>query len=208
MINSSIKNIIFDLGGVILNIDYQLASNEFQNLGIQNFDELYSQAKQNNLFDELETGKISPESFRNEIRKMSGLDISDTDLDNAWNAMLLDLPKERIDLLFELSKKYRIFLLSNTNIIHFKNFNYAIINSLGEDVFLKIFEKVYYSFEIGFRKPNADCFQFVLDDAKLKSHETLFIDDSIQHINAAEKLGIQTIHLTNGNTINKIFINS
>lgn len=205
MIQTTFKNIIFDLGGVILNIDYQLTSKAFKDLGIQNFDELYSQARQNNLFDDLETGKISAENFRNEIRKMSGLNIDDDKLNNAWNAMLLDLPKERVDLLFELSKKHRIFLLSNTNIIHFENFRASIFEKFKEDVFPKIFEKVYYSFEIGFRKPDENCFQFVLNDAQILPNETLFIDDSIQHIKSANQLGIQTIHLINGNTINEIF---
>ena len=154
---NGVKNIIFDLGGVILNIDYEQTANAFKKIGIKNFNDIYSQAKQGKVFDKLETGEITPEEFREYIKEIvPSLQLSD--IDKSWNAMLLDLPVQRINLLKELKKKYRLFLLSNTNEIHIKCFRKIIESSYGENIFDSIFEHQYYSSDIGLRKPNADCF--------------------------------------------------
>ena len=116
--NQNIKNIIFDLGGVILNIDYNLTIEAIKNLGIPDFDHLFSQASQCNLFDRYETGNISSEEFRREINFLCGTTFGDIVIDTAWNTMLLDLPKQRLELLAKLNKTYRTFLLSNANNIH------------------------------------------------------------------------------------------
>jgi putative hydrolase of the HAD superfamily len=199
------KNIIFDLGGVILNIDYRLTSQAFKNLGLENFDEKYSQAKQSHLFDRLETGAVAPEQFRQELKAYFSQTVSDTDLDNAWNAMLLDLPFQRIDLLKELSKKYRLFLLSNTNIIHYQAYSAYLKKTFGKMIFDEIFEKQYLSFEIGMRKPDKEIFDLVLNENKLLASETLFIDDSIQHIEGAGKTRISAYHLQPTETILDVF---
>ncbi len=191
-----IKNIIFDLGGVILNIDYTLTAKSFIELGLVNFDLIYSKAKQNKTFDDFETGKLSVKQFRNELRKYLPA-ISDKDIDSSWNAMLLDLPPQRITVLQNLGKKYRIFLLSNTNFIHIKAFTKYINSKYGSQVFKDLFQKVYYSCEIGKRKPDSNCFNFVLKENGLKAAETLFVDDSIQHINGAKEVGMKTLHITN-----------
>lgn len=117
-----IEAIIFDLGGVILNIDYKLTINAFKKLGITNFDELYSQARQLSFFDDFETGKISAEDFFVSLNKHTGLKLNPHEATTAWNAMLLDLPWERIELLKKLGKKHRLFLLSNTNETHIAAF--------------------------------------------------------------------------------------
>src|SRR5579872_3080509 len=116
----AIKNIIFDLGGVIINIDYKLTSLAFNKLGAKNFDQAYSQMSQNKLFDDFETGKISSEVFRKLLKEKLQLSISDEQFDNAWNAMLLDIPIKRLLLIKELKKSYKVYLLSNTNDIHLK----------------------------------------------------------------------------------------
>jgi putative hydrolase of the HAD superfamily len=200
------KNIIFDLGGVILNIDYRLTSQAFQNLGLSDFDEKYSQAKQSHLFDRLETGKITPEDFRKKLKAYFSQTVSDTDMDNAWNAMLLDLPKQRIDLLKQLSKNYRLFLLSNTNIIHYRAYSAYLKQTFGKMIFDEIFEKQYLSFEIGMRKPDKQIFELVLNENNLRPSETLFIDDSIQHVEGAAKTGINAYHLQPTETIINVFI--
>ncbi|MCG3165330.1 MAG: D-ribitol-5-phosphate phosphatase [Bacteroidia bacterium] len=204
-LQSNTKNIIFDLGGVILNIDYRLTSQAFKNLGLADFDEKYSQAKQSHLFDRLETGAVAPEQFRLELKAYFSQTVSDTDLDTAWNAMLLDLPKQRIDLLKELSKKYRLFLLSNTNIIHYNAYSAYLKTTFGKLIFDEIFEKQYLSFEVGMRKPDKEIFELVLNENKLLPSETLFIDDSIQHIEGARKTGINAYHLPPTETIIEVF---
>ncbi len=198
------KNIIFDFGGVILNIDYQLTIDAFKEIGMNNFDTAYSQASQIHLFDNLEKGLISPEQFRDGIRLASGLDLSDEKIDYAWNKIILDLPKQRIDLILKIRNNYNCFLLSNTNTIHYDLYIKQLQN-FGINSFDDVFLKAYFSFEMGMRKPDAEIFEFVLKQESLNAEETLFIDDSIQHIEAAQKLGINSYHLKNKVDITLLF---
>ncbi len=195
------KNIIFDLGGVILNIDYQLAVKAFSNLGVSNFDELYSQAHQNKLFDLFEKGQILSADFRNEIRNYCNKNLEDAAIDRAWNAMLLDLPAERLKLLVSLKKTHRTFLLSNTNEIHIDSVNAYLKKAYGITELSGYFEKLYLSYKVGMRKPDAEIFELVFAENNLNLRETLFIDDSIQHIEGAKRVGIQTYWLQKGETI-------
>lgn len=203
-IQSSIKNIIFDFGGVILNIDYTLTERAFAGLGLTDFHKIYSQATQKDLFDRLETGKISPAAFRAEIRKYIG-EATDAQIDKAWNAMLLDLPAERVALLDRLRATHRIFLLSNTNEIHYKAFTAYMKETFKRDIFSEVFEKAYVSHKIKMRKPDAEVFEFVLRENGLNKDETLFIDDSIQHIEGAKKVGLNALFLEKGKTILDVF---
>ncbi len=200
-----IKNIIFDLGGVILNIDYNLTANAFKNIGFTNFDTFYSQQKQSNLFDQLETGKLSSLQFTDVIQSNFATKSSKSDIISAWNEMLLDLPKERIRLIRELAKKYKVFLLSNTNSIHYDAFTKIIEKDYETNLFKNLFVETYYSHEIGLRKPNKECFEYVLNQNNLKASETLFIDDTEQHIIGANSVGLKTHHLKNKETINLLF---
>ena len=204
-IDASIKNIIFDFGGVILNIDYKLTEAAFAKLGLTDFEKIYSQATQKELFDALEKGLITPDTFRKEIREFLRGDITDEQIDGAWNAMLLDLPEERVTLLEKLKTKYRIFLLSNTNEIHFDSFSAYMKNKFNRNIFGEVFESAYLSHRLKMRKPDAEIFEFVLRENNLKNSETLFIDDSIQHIEGANRLGINTIFLKKGETILSLF---
>jgi len=202
---TGIKNIIFDLGGVILNVDYDKTSKAFKEIGVTNFDEIYSQAKQNQVFNSLETGELSPDGFRKYIKEIVPK-LSDEDIDKAWNSMLLDLPSARIETIKSLKNKYRLFLLSNTNTIHINAFRKIIAASFSENIFETLFEKQYYSSEIGLRKPNAGCFQYVLKENGLEASETLFVDDSIQHIKGASSLGVRVYHLLPGDDITDLFL--
>lgn len=196
--------IIFDLGGVILNIDYHLTSKAFKSLGFDDFDAVYSQAKQSNVFDLFETGKISANEFRAFIRTFKN-DLKDEEIDHAWNAMLLDLPPERIELLKRLRDDLPIYLLSNTNSIHIKAFLKIVKESYGDaNLFDTIFTNHYYSSEIGFRKPNADCFEYIIKENDLEPNQTLFIDDSIQHVEGAKNIGLRAFHLKE-TSINDVF---
>jgi glucose-1-phosphatase len=195
--NQTIDAIIFDLGGVILNIDYQLPVKAFKKLGIENFNELFSQASQSNLFNDYETGNISSDDFVNEIKKYLPQNTSDAAIINAWNSILLDLPEERLFSLEKAAENHRIFLLSNTNALHIESFNQYLLNNLQLPSLEPFFETLYLSYEVGLRKPDLRIFEYVLQDAGLVPERTLFIDDSIQHIQAASELGILTKHLVN-----------
>ena len=200
-----INAIIFDLGGVLLDINYQLTIEAFNNLGCSDFESIYTQQKQSQLFDDFETGKVSSETFRKSLQKQMQFSISNVEFDNAWNKMLLQLPEKRIELLEKLNKKFSLFLLSNTNEIHIKAFKKIISSSIGYERFENCFKKVYFSSEIGNRKPNASCFEMVLSENKLSAAKTLFIDDSIQHVEGAYKIGIKTLLIESGEELVSIF---
>lgn len=200
-----INAIIFDLGGVLLDINYQLTIEAFNNLGCSDFESIYTQQKQSQLFDDFETGKVSSETFRKSLQKQMEFSISNVEFDNAWNKMLLQFPKKRIELLEKLNKKFSLFLLSNTNEIHIKAFKKIISSSIGYERFENCFKKVYFSSEIGNRKPNASCFEMVLSENKLSAAKTLFIDDSIQHVEGAYKIGIKTLLIESGEELVSIF---
>jgi putative hydrolase of the HAD superfamily len=180
-----IKNLIFDLGAVILNLDQDKTLRAFKRLG-SDLDEVHMTSS---LFTEFETGKIKADYFIQSLFTLLKGEASKEQIVAAWNAMLLDLPPHRIDMLKELKKKYRLFLLSNTNTIHIE----AVYGTHGKAVFEQVFEKIYLSHEIGLRKPKKECYEYVLQDANILGAETIFIDDNKGNIRGAEEAGIQTI---------------
>ena len=188
---SAIKNILFDLGGVLYHIDYEITIKAFEKLGIKNFHKHFSQQQQNNLFDQLETGKISNTDFIKEMKVLLP-NCTKEEIINAWNGLLIGIPKENIQLLKDLSKQYRLFLLSNTNLIHINQINKLLYEDYNLKSLDPLFDKIYLSHQIGRRKPNRETFEWVLKDAGILAHETLFIEDSIQHIKGANKVGIRT----------------
>lgn len=196
-----IKHIIFDLGGVILNIDYQKPIEEFKKLGIKDVDSLYSKKSQTELFDRLETGKIDENEFVAQIQEIAGIPLSHTDIINAWNSILMDYPLRRLQILQQLQLHFNLFLLSNTNEIHEKAFNKLLQETCGFPSLGVFFDKVYLSHRVGLRKPDPAIFQLVLNENNLEPAETLFIDDSPQHIESAKALGIQTIHMKDDMTM-------
>ena len=198
---TEIKSIIFDLGGVILNLDYSKTENEFKKIGVLNFKEFYSQKKQTLLFDDFEKGKIKPEEFISSFKESENLKIKEIDFINAWNAMLLEIPTEKLQFINGLKKDYKIILLSNTNEIHIKKFEDDLKKNNMLEQFYKCFDKIYYSSRMGKRKPEENCFNQVLEENVLIAENTLFIDDSIQHIEGAKKAGIKTFHLEKNKSI-------
>ncbi len=197
-----IKNILFDLGGVLLNIDYDAPVKQFEQLGLKDFDQLYTKKSQHKLLDDLETGNISPDQFRTELKKHLTSNPTDQQINTAWNSILLDFPTKRMELLKNLKTHYNILVLSNTNAIHIEGFNQILWHTLGIKHLNEVAEHVYFSHEIHQRKPNEAAFEYVLNDAKIEANQTLYIEDSIQHINAAQKMGFQCIHHpTNGDIL-------
>ena len=196
--------VIFDLGGVIIHIDYAATIHAFENLGHSDFHTLYSQAQQSGLFDELETGKISGQRFVNELLPYLKAGTSPNKVVAAWNALIGAVPKERIELLQKVREKHPTFLLSNTNELHMQ----AVLrswNASSNQPMSDFFDHIYLSHEIGMRKPNAEIFEFVCRENHLNPAETLFIDDSIQHIEGAKSCGLQTVHLTDFAMLDQLF---
>ena len=202
---SEIKNLLLDLGGVVLNVDYHKMVDVFKEYGVMDFDKHFTQAKQVEIIDKFEEGKCTIEEFRNGIRDLINVDLTDKQIDNAWFSMILDLPKERIELIGLLKLKYNVYLFSNTNELHIELLKKRYEEEFGFDIFQMLFTKAYFSNEIKMRKPHPESFQWLLNDAEIKAEETLFIEDSPQHIEGAKKVGLNTYWLTGGETINDLY---
>ena len=197
------KVIIFDLGAVILNINYENTIDEFTKLGVKNAETFYSKKVQTELFNKIETGKISNNEFLKALQKETkNAKIKQVKI--AWNAMLLDLPKERLQLIKKLKNNHTIYLLSNTNSIHINAFKEELGNKKWLE-FCELFDKMYLSHELGLRKPDAKIFEYILNEQKLKAEDVFFIDDSPQHIASAKKLGINCHHLLDNEDITFLF---
>jgi putative hydrolase of the HAD superfamily len=173
----------------------------FKSYGIENFDKVYTQAKQVEIIDLFEEGKCSAEEFREGVRKLLDKPLSDEQIDKAWFSMILEIPRDVIQLLGVLKLKYRLFLFSNTNVLHIEFLKKEFERQLGFDLFNCVFDKAFFSNEIHHRKPHPESFQYVLDQAGIAADETLFIDDSKQHLEGASKVGLHTYWLTNGESL-------
>lgn len=200
-----IKHIIFDLGGVILNIDYNRTARAFEALGVEDFGKHYSQIHASSLFEDLETGRVTEAEFVHKLQSVLPEGVTESQIIDAWNAMLLDYPVARLQLLQQLRNHYDLFLLSNTNAIHLAAFNKILEKERGIPSLAAFFDKSYYSHLMGCRKPEPEAWQMVLDQNGLKPEQTLFIDDTLANVEAAKALGIRTIHLQAPATILDIF---
>ena len=202
----NIKNIILDYGNVIFMIDFARVRDAFIALGIKNVDDFFGHKAQDPLFDSFDRGEISIEEFRDGIReKANRPDLTDQQIDDAWNALLIGVPEGKHRILEQLKTHYRTFLLSNNNELHYNwimdylQKEYGITD--GNDSF---FEKAYYSHHMNLRKPDANIFERVIAETGIVPDETLFIDDSPQHLETAAKLGLHTALCTAERPLEKI----
>jgi putative hydrolase of the HAD superfamily len=185
------------LGGVFIKINYAKTSNAFKTLGVAEFDDYFTQTYSNDLFTQLEEGKISEENFYSGFRTLTQTNLSNKQIETAWNAMLENFWQERLNWLERVSKEYCCYLFSNTNSIHYKAFmkNYVQENAKLKP-FNSFFIKAFYSQQIGYRKPHVQAYTFVLQQANINANETLFIDDTLKNIEGASLAGLKTLHLT------------
>ncbi|OQP65742.1 hypothetical protein A3860_14175 [Niastella vici] len=195
-----VKNIIFDLGGVLLNLDVAQTRDAFIKLGLNQIDELFRIGHAESFFKDYEVGTISDEEFVEKAQQLSLPGTTSDQVIAAWNVMLLDFPVERVQLLNQLKNKYRLFLFSNTNAIHLLSFHKTYQDVYGAAMD-DLFERAYYSHLINQRKPDVAAFQYVINDSKLEAEETLFIDDALVNVEGARLAGLQAVHLTGGKTI-------
>ncbi len=203
----NIKNLIFDLGNVILNIDTKLSEKAFAQYGMNDFEKLYTLASQNELFDRLEVGSITENEFYDELRRVTGCKLDDKTLEQCWDALIMDFPAARIEMLKHLKAegKYRTFILSNTNIIHYRFYTALLKRTRGVDGLESLVEHAYFSHEIGLKKPNRDIFDHIVANSHIKPEESIFIDDNEANIKAANALGFNTIFLKNNDMENLKF---
>lgn len=191
MKNKGIKNLLIDLGGVLINLDRQRCMENFKKLGFTDVEERLNIQQLNGIFMQQEKGLITSAEFRNGMREMIGKAVSDKQIDEAWNSFLINIPTYKLDLLLKLHEKYVVYLLSNTNEIHWK---WACENAFPYRTFKAedYFEKTYLSYEMHLVKPEPEIFKAVIEDAGIEPQETFFIDDSEINCKAARELGIST----------------
>lgn len=202
---AGIKNIIFDLGDVLINLNRQCCIDSFKELGLKNIDELIGNFSQQGMFMQLEKGLITPDEFRDKIRELSDRTLTDEEIDTAWNSFLLDIPSYKLDALLELREHYIVYLLSNTNKIHWY---WVCEHAFPYKGFTEkdYFEEIFLSYKLHQTKPDIDIFQSVLDRTGILPEETFFIDDSKANCQAAETLGISTYCAKPGEDWTHLFI--
>ena len=203
----NIRNLIFDLGNVILNIDTKLSEIAFAQYGMNDFEKLYTLASQNELFDRLEVGSITENEFYDEFRRVTGCKLDNKTLEQCWDALIMDFPSARIEMLKRLKNegKYRTFILSNTNIIHYRFYTALLKRPRGVDGLESLVEHAYFSHEIGLKMPNREIFDYVVEHSHIKPEESIFIDDNEANIKAANALGFNTIFLKDNDMENLKF---
>lgn len=187
-----VKNIIFDFGGVIINIDPQKTIQALKSLKFYQPEKIFSNPNSACMLNKLEIGAISDQEFIMYVKQFCKPETTSFEIIRAWNAMLLDIPQNRIKLLQTLKKDYRIFLLSNTNHIHYLSYIVDFEKTTHGIKFNDFFDKAYFSFEIKMRKPNIEIYKHVINEQQLNPEETLFIDDSIENIETAKMLNLKT----------------
>ena len=201
-----IKNIIYDLGGVLLQIHYKKSEAAFAELGLTDYNDHFKQDYSSTLFEQLETGSIDEHTFCDKIRAIFHTDITDNNIKQAWNAMLGNFIPENLEILTRSAQNHNIYLFSNTNKIHHDEFMEIYQQQFGNKDFDNHFIKAYYSHSCGWRKPNPQAYINLLEAENLVASETLFIDDTLKNIEGANAAGLKTFHLTHPTLLSSLFL--
>ncbi len=197
---TGIDTIIFDLGGVILDISPSETESRFEQLGIAVTRELFHVTAELNPFTMLEQGDIDEDEFFHGVRKTYDKDLTDDQIRFAWDGMLLGWTPKRIDLIRHLRKHYRILLLSNTNRIHYESYTHSFREQFGF-AFEELFDELYVSHEMGCRKPHRDIYEKLIAESGITPDRAIFIDDTLVNVNSARESKLQAYHLTDGEDI-------
>lgn len=206
MLVPSVKNLIFDLGGVILDLSIDRAMDSFSELAKMPKEKIKDLYASESGFLDYEKGVIDDVVFREFVRETFSISAGDEAVDKCWNAMLRGIPSLKLDLLLRLQNEFQVFLLSNTNAIHLQHINEVMLPKHRENRTLdSYFHRAYYSHRMGKRKPDADIFEQVLEENRLVPEQTLFLDDYDVNIEGAKSLGIRTVHVTSPNQILEYF---
>lgn len=195
---NGIRNIIFDLGGVVYDIRYENVAEAFVRHGVKDMEGFYGRHFQTAELDRFEKGLMSAAEFRDYVRQLTGCQLTDAEVDDIWNAILVDVPRERVDWLLRLREHYRLFLFSNTNEINYDCFTRRLRAKFSFDMFEACFEKAYFSHRLHLRKPDPDGFHVIMAEQGLVAAETLFVDDIEKNLDGARTVGMQTYWLGEG----------
>ncbi len=203
---STIKNIIFDFGGVIIDIDPNAVVNNLKDNGFTDFQRL-KEPEFVNILNQFEKGIIRAETFRKKVCSFLNMPLNKNKFDDIWNSMLYDIPERRINLIKNLKPNYHVYLMSNSNEIHYDMFVRDLQLRFGYREFDNLFDKSFFSFDLHLMKPDPDVFTYIFDHYDLKPEETLFIDDTPENILSAQKMGMLTYHLLRGSRVVNLFEN-
>jgi len=201
-----IDAIVFDFGNVLIDLDYPGIISAFRRVAQKNQDNIEELITNAEILQMFETGKISPQKFRDEVSRILNVSLVDAEFDKIWNSMLKSISKERMDRVLEIRKKYKTYILSNSNIIHELAFEEMVTDATGTRGIRDFVDKAYFSHEIGMRKPDLACYNFIVDDIGLSPSRMLFLDDRLDNIAAARKAGMKAIQISQPDRqINEIF---
>ena len=200
---AAIKNLIFDLGNVLYDIDFKKMNAAFKSMGVEDFDKFFTLNKSDPLFLDLEMGFVNEQEFFDGLRALTNLTLSNEQIVFGWNALLTGFRKKSIEWIKENNTRYHTFLYSNTNQIHHDHFILEFEKDVANYPFVSLFKTPYYSHEMGMRKPDPGSFTYIVDKEGLVAGETLFIDDNEPNIIAAASVGLQVLHLKEGMTVEK-----
>jgi len=191
----NVKAFIFDFGNVIIDIDFDLTHGKFRNYFGKQYDTIINRLKESKFFEKVESGVYTAEKMT-EVINAHGGSMTVNQVKESWNALLLNIPAERLLLLEQLSKKYPIYMLSNTNLVHIDEIFTNLEKEYGCNPILNCFDRLYLSYEIGYIKPQKEIYEYLLNDANLNPKECLFFDDLQENLNGAASFGIQTQLIT------------
>jgi len=203
MQHKKVKALLFDLGGVIVDLDYKKTASAFENIGLKNAEKAYSQFNQTNLFNDFETGHISGEEFLAEVRKKITTQVSSSEITKAWNSMILGFQQAKLKEIIKLSEKVPCYLLSNTNEIHLSYIE-QLLQEMGFKHFLNVFKSCYFSHQIRKRKPHKETFEWVLHQMNYDAQDVLFIEDSPQHIKGAKSAKLNTFYFKKDSNLSDV----
>ncbi|WP_291780648.1 HAD family phosphatase [Cecembia sp.] len=187
---------IFDLGNVIIDIDYDFSINELKKILPEHKHDLTAQFFPSQFHKDYEKGEISSEEFRNEVRRLYNEDWTDSQIDHVWNSLLRTIPQERIDLVHRLKFQYGTGILSNTNAIHIEKMAEILQDQNGESSVYSLCQAVFLSHEMGLAKPDLAIYEAVLDEIKIPGKNVLFFDDLAANVEGAKKAGMQSYQIT------------
>lgn len=189
--DKKIKTIIFDLGGVLYDLDRTRCVNALESIGLKDVDNLLSNYKQSGIFQQLEEGTIELDEFYETIKRMVDKPISDEIIKAAWDKFLVEIPLYKLEMLEKLRGHFQIFMLSNTNAIHFNDEIPNEFLKAGKNIH-HYFDKCYLSYEMKASKPHKKIFELLIADSGITPSESFFIDDSPENIRVASEMGFQT----------------
>lgn len=199
--STNINALIFDIGNVIIDIDYDIMVSEFKKIAKFDFREIIQYTHQDRFFDQFEKGQISAGDFRSTLRQYLKDETTDEQIDKAWNSILVAYPVSKFELLRRLRNKYKVYALSNINEIHLDGIDRYVKPAFGVSEMRRFFDHAYYSHEMGLRKPEKEIYQEVIKHAGLDPARTLFIDDKAENTDAAAAHGLQVYHLTDRDSL-------